>query len=129
MLDRAAIKHEEENYQEMIERAKENAQLGAELHSSFERHKSLSRDDLKKLERMEKLARRIRSDVGGSGDENALKEPPRALDAAFTRLAELAEKVHEGVEKTSRHIVSAAVIERSNELVELIRYIRKFSSR
>ena len=129
MLDRAAIKHEEESYQETLERAKENARLGAELRSAFERHKTLSREDMKKLERMEKLARRVRSEVGGSSDEDGMKEPPRGLDAAFTRLAELAEEVHENVEKTSRHVVSATIIERSNELVELIRYLRKFSPR
>ena len=127
MLGRSAIKQQENEHKENLERAKESAQLGSELRTAFERSSSLSREDIKKLERMEKLARKIRSRVGGSDDDVTLENPPRELKAALTRLAELSEELHKSVEKTSRHVVSTAVIERSNELIELIRYIRDFA--
>lgn len=126
MLNRAAIRHEESNHKEALERARENAELGSQLLRSFEQSKALSRDDLKKLERMEKLARSIRGRVGGSDDEDILENPPRDLKAGITRLAELAEELRKSVEKTSRHVVSASVIERSNEMIELIRSLRGF---
>ena len=127
MIDRAIIKKEEANHKETLERARESAQLGAQLSASFERSNVLSRDDLKKLERLEKLARSIRSRAGGSDDEDMLEHPPRDLKEGLARLSKLAEELQKSVEKTSRHVISASVIERSNELIELIRHIRGFS--
>jgi hypothetical protein len=124
LRQRAAIRHGEASYKENLERAREGAQLGAELRATFERNRSLSREDLKKLERMEKLARKIRGAAGGSDDDELLDDPPQRLEAAFVRLAELSEQLRKQVEKTSRLVVSASVIERSNEMIELIRLIR-----
>jgi GTP cyclohydrolase I len=124
MRDRAAIKRDEESYQANLERAKEGAALGAELRAAYARNKSLSREDVKKLERMEKLARKIRSGAGGSDDDEQLKDPPQRLEEALVRLAEISDALRKNVEKTSRLVVSASVIERSNELIELIRLIR-----
>jgi hypothetical protein len=126
LLKRAEIRHEEESHQEMIERADETAKLGVDLRDAFDRYKSLGREDLKRLERMEKLARKIRSGAGGSDDDEQLKDPPAQLDQAVARLAEVSGKLGEDVRKTSRLVVSGAVIEGSNELIELIRHIRTF---
>ncbi len=124
MISRAAIRHDEAVHRENIERAKEGSDLGAQLLDTFTRYQALSREDIKKLERMEKLARKIRGGVGGSNDDAELEDTPRDLAAALKRLAELSEDLHKRVEKTTRHVVSAAVIERSNEVIELLRHIR-----
>ena len=86
----------------------------------------MSRDDLKRLERIEKLARKIRGNSGGSDGEKEIESPPAELGPAVTRLAELSEKLNEGVKKTSRMVISATVIEHSNELIKLIKVIRTF---
>jgi DUF438 domain-containing protein len=127
MIERAIIKKAESNHKETLERARESAQLGAQLSDSFERNNALDRDDLKKLERIEKLARSIRSRAGGSDDETVLEQPPRDLREGLKRVSKLAEELQKSVEKTSRHVISASVIERSNELIELIRHLRGFS--
>lgn len=127
LLDRAVIRSEEASHRESLERAKEGAQLGAELRETFKNQKSLSREALKKLERLEKLARGIRSRAGGSDDDDILENPPSDLEAALARLAELSAELRKHVEKTSRHVVSTAVIEQSNELIELVRFIRTFA--
>lgn len=126
LRDRAAIKHAEESHQENLERAKENARLGSELRLLYEHQRALAREDLKKLERMEKLAQKIRGQIGGSDDERVLETTPRDLGDAFTRLADVSEDLQKCVSKTSRHVVSAAIIERANEMIELIKYIRSF---
>jgi hypothetical protein len=126
LLKRAEIRHEEESHQEMVERADEAAQLGVGLREAFDKYKSFNREDLKRLERMEKLARKIRSSAGGSDDDEQLKDPPAQLDQAVARLAEVSGRLGESVRKTSRLVVSGAVIEGSNELIELIRHIRTF---
>jgi hypothetical protein len=124
MLTRAAIRREEETHKEMVERADEAAQLGDELLASFKKNNSLTREDVKRLERLEKLARKIRSGAGGSDDEEALSNPPARVDGAVERLAKLTGDLKESVAKTSRLVISANVIERSNDVIELVRHIR-----
>jgi hypothetical protein len=124
MLRRAEIRHEEETHKEMVERADQAALLGDEILASYRKNNSLTRDDLKKLERLEKLARKIRGVAGGSDDDKKLPDPPGFIGGALARLAELSGDLKKGVSKTSRLVISAAVIERSNEMIELIRHIR-----
>lgn len=124
MLRRAEIRREEETHKEMVERADEAAQLGDELLASYKKNSSLTRDDLKRLERLEKLARKIRGGVGGSDDEEELSDPPVKIEPAVARLVKLTCELKESVSKTSRLVISANVIQRSNEMIELIRHIR-----
>lgn len=127
MLRRAEIRHEEETHEEMVERSDEAAHIGEEILTSFKKNNSLTTDDLKKLERMEKLARKIRGSAGGSDDEEGLQDPPDKIDAALARLAEISGALKKSVEKTSRLVISAAVIKNSNEVIELIRHIRSIN--
>jgi hypothetical protein len=127
MMARRAIKYAEKERQDNLERAREAAQIGASLHDNFLKNRSLSREDLKKLDRLEKVTRKIRSEAGGSDDEEELKDAPQKLDTALERIASVSEAVHKGVENTPRQVVSAEVIERTNELLEIIRYVRTMS--
>ena len=124
MLRRAEIRHEEETHKEMVERAHEVAQIGDEILASFKRHNSLTHDDVKRLERLEKLARKIRGGAGGSDDDKQLEDPPGRIEGALNRLAKLSGDLKKSVSKTSRLVISAGVIESSNEMIELIRHIR-----
>jgi hypothetical protein len=124
IIRRAEIKHEEESHKEMVERADEAALIGEQLLNAFQKSKSLGKDDLKKLDRMEKLARKIRGGAGGSDDDSPLENPPQQLEKAVARLAEISGQLNKSVQKTSRLVISAAVINSSNELIELIKHIR-----
>ncbi len=126
MLKEMELKRAETTYKQNIERAKESAQLGVELRDAYTQQKALSASELKKLGRMEKLARQLRHEAGGDDDEEPLKDPPKNLPAALTRMAELAAEVCKSVEKTPRHVVSANIITQTNELVELIQLARTF---
>lgn len=127
MLARREIKAAEKERQENLERAREATQLADEIHNTFTKTQTLGRTELKKLERLEKLTRRIREEAGGSDGEVTIENPPRQLEAALSRLAELSEVMRKGVEKTPRQVISAYVIERTNELLEIIRYVRSFT--
>jgi hypothetical protein len=124
MLRRAEIRREEDVHKEMVERADEAAQLGDELLASYKKNNALTREDLKRLERLEKLARKIRGSAGGSDDDDELADPPGKIEGAVSRLAKLTGALKESVTKTSRLVISASVIEHSNEMIELIRHIR-----
>jgi hypothetical protein len=126
MLKEMEIKREEGDYKEHLARAKENAQLAAELHEAYARQKTLQAPDLKKLMRIEKLARQIRNRAGGEENKDELKEVPPQLQTAFDRLTKLSDELQKKVESTPRQVVSTVVIKRANEIVELVRYIRTF---
>ena len=78
------------------------------------------------LDRLEKLARRIRSDAGGSEEDVSIESPPQQLEPALSRLAEESDCLKITVEKTPRHVVSAMVIEKANVLLKLIKLARGF---
>ena len=46
---------------------------------------------------------------------------------ATTAIADVSDRVRKEVEKTPRQVVSACVIERANQLLEVIQYARRFS--
>ena len=127
MLRELEIKRDESSHKQNIEHAKESAQLGAELRDTYAQQKILNPNDLKKLGRMEKLARQIRSAAGGSDDEEELKNPPKDLAATLARMADITEELRKCVEKTPRQVVSAGVITQANELISLIRIARNLA--
>lgn len=124
MLARRELKFAEKERRDNLERAREAAQLGTEVQNAFLKNQTLSRTEIKKIERLEKLTRRIRDEAGGSDGDVTIENPPRQLDSALQRIAELSEVLRQGVEKTPRQVVSALVIERTNELLEIIRFVR-----
>jgi hypothetical protein len=127
MMARQDIKAAEKDYQENIERAREAAQLSTEIRDAYLHNKAFGHAEQKKLERLEKLTRKIRSEAGGSDGDVTIENVPSQIEPALSRLAEVSDKVREGVEKTPRQVVSASVIEDSNELLEIIRYVRGFT--
>jgi hypothetical protein len=127
MRARLEIQRAEKLRRENLERAREVALLGTELRDAYANHQTLAREEIKKLERLEKLTRRIRSEAGGSDDEEPMEDAPREMNAAIKRIAELSEELRKGVEKTPRLVISTAVIEHANELLELIGFVRNLS--
>lgn len=124
MLRNLEVRRREALYKENLERAKESAQLGAEISDAYKKQNSLGSAEAKKLGRIEKLAKNIRNDHGGDDDDEALKEPPRNLAEAVDLLARMSESLKNKIEKTPKHVISASVITSANQLLELIRFIR-----
>jgi hypothetical protein len=124
MLARHELAAAEKDYRENLERAREAAQLSTEIRDAYLQNKAFSRVEAKKLERLEKLTRKIRNEAGGSDGEAANESTPVQVEPALARIAEISEKLRNVVEKTPRQVVSASVIERANELLEILRYIR-----
>jgi hypothetical protein len=123
-LVKRRIKLAEKEHKETLDRARETAQLGSELRESVRRVKLLLPEDVKKLERMEKLAKKIRGEAGGSDDAVEIINAPHDLQSAVEKLTELSNELCERVEKTSRMEVSAAVIDRANQLLEVIKMMK-----
>ncbi len=127
MRSKVAIKAAEKEYQENLERARDLSFLSEAVITSYKNRKQLDRQDIKKLEKAEKLAKGIREAAGGSEDATKLEKPPQDLASSLTLLGELSESLKVKVEKTPKHVVSAAVIDEANVLLEVIRIIRALS--
>jgi len=124
MRAKRRIKLEEKQYQENLERAREADKLSIELRNSYEQRKSFTREDTKKLERLEKLTRRIRSEAGGSDEDTSLDNPPNELQLALSRLAQVTDSLRKVVEKTPRQVISATVIQQANVVLQLVKIAR-----
>jgi hypothetical protein len=124
MRAKRRIKLEEKEYRENLDRAREADRLSSELRNSYEQKKSFTREDTKKLERLEKLTRRIRSDAGGSDEDTLLDNPPHELQPALSRLAQVTEALRKVVEKTPRQVISATVIQEANTVLQLVKIAR-----
>jgi hypothetical protein len=122
-----AIKIAEKEHQANLDRAREISQLGKDLQESLKQGKALDREDNKKLERLEKLTKKVRGDAGGEASEVKLDSQPGDLAATVSRLVEVTDSLSKSVRSTPRQVVSTTVIDNANVLLELIRMMRSFS--
>jgi hypothetical protein len=121
------IKFAEKEHRQNLDRAKQASDLGQELAASFRGKKSLDRDDFKKLERLEKLANKIRNEAGGTDDERSVEKKPKDLAEAIQCIVAVSASLNDKVQQTPRRVVSAATIDKANVLLELIRIVRNFT--
>jgi hypothetical protein len=124
MKAKQAIKYAEKGHQENLDRAKEIGDIGKELKAALNDTPLLNRDSQKKIERLEKLTRKIRGEAGGDDQEIEVPNRPSDLSGAMGRLAETAEKLSKDVQNTPRQVVSTSVIQNANVLLELIKIVR-----
>jgi hypothetical protein len=124
MRARQELKEEKKQYDENVARAREASELATQLVKSYEAKKIFNSEDSKKFERLEKLTKRIRSEAGGSDTDPDMKDIPGVMETAVKRVAELADDLRKLVEKTPRHVISAAVIDQANKLLGLLQRVR-----
>ncbi len=129
LRSKRAVKFAQKEYQDNLDRARNLSFLGTALNRSFKEKHSLSDEDLKKLEKAEKLTKGIRNAAGGSEDDVTIEKPPRDLASALNLLEELTGSLNSRVEKTPKHVISASVIDEANVLLELIRLVRAFPAK
>jgi len=120
------IKMAEKDHQENLDRAKEIHQIGRELKEGLQGKSALDRDALKKIDRLEKLTKKVRGEAGGESDDLTIVNPPKDLTDAACQIGEKSETLSKEVQNTPRQVVSASVIGSANILLELIKIARTF---
>jgi hypothetical protein len=120
-----AIKLAEKEHEDNLKRAREISQIGQELRASLT-NTSSTKPDPKKVERLEKLTKKIRGEAGGEDDDVQIVDAPPDLPAAIKQVADTADQLSKDVQKTPRQVVSAAVIDRANVLLQLVKILRGF---
>ena len=106
------IKAEKKDYEENIARAREVSDLATQVLQSYQSAKAVNSNDS------------IRNEAGGSDSDADAKDLPNRIDEAFKCMADFADELKTLVEKTPRHVVSAAVIDQANKLIGLVQYVR-----
>lgn len=115
------LKMAEKEHRENLDRAREIGQIGKELKENFKGN--LDRECFRKIERLEKLTKKVRSEAGGEDEELNINRPAD-LATAITQIAEASETLSKDVQNTPRRVVSATVIGSANVLLELIKIAR-----
>lgn len=124
-LAKRRIKEEEKEYNELIKRGEEAAKLSEELSKSYEENKKLSAEDQKKLEKLEKVVKRIRRDLGAEDDdENEKEAKPSTMFKTLTTIKEKTYNLLAELKKASRYSISVVAVESSNTIFRLIRFLR-----
>jgi Mg/Co/Ni transporter MgtE len=123
MRAKLALSRDKKLYDENLARAKETSEIASQLLESYHAKKSLSSEDQKKLERIEKLVRRVRNEAGGTETDIESEVSP-VMETAMKSVADMAEELRKEVEKTPRHVISTAVIDQANKLIGLIQHVR-----
>lgn len=121
------IKSEEKEFNELIGRSEEAAKISTEIWNAYDSNKKLNADDGKKLDRLEKLIKKIRDDLGSESDDDKDKSAENvSLSYAdvLKSLSETSATLFDDLKKSGRFSVSVSSIENSNKLLKLVRYVR-----
>jgi membrane-associated HD superfamily phosphohydrolase len=117
------IKEEKKEFDELLKRGDEAEKLIVELSKTYQETQKLSSEDFKKVERLEKLVKKIRSEVGAEDDDEADNSPKDVVDA-IKMLSQNAENLVKELKKTTRHSISVVLVETSNAMLKLVRFIK-----
>ncbi|CAN5346180.1 hypothetical protein BH20ACI2_BH20ACI2_12220 [soil metagenome] len=127
-MQKMRIEKEKKDFQRMIERGEEVVKIAAELEQSLEQKGQLTGQEIAKLASVEKLAKQIRSDLGGGDDDGT--DGIRSHDSGFNvieairTLRSSTEDLFNELQKTTRFTISATAIQSSNAVLRLARFMR-----
>ncbi len=124
-LAKGRIDREKKDYEELLQNGEEAAKLSDSLEKTFTESNKLSAEDQKKLDRLEKLAKKIRRELGAS-DENDTEDVRKlsSMREAFKTLQSSTEKLVTELKKTTRYSISVIAIQSSNAFLNVVKFLR-----
>ncbi len=123
-LAKGRIEREKKDYEELLKRGEEAMQLSEDLEKSFAENNKLSSEDVKKLEKLEKLVKKIRTDLGADEEDTSDENNPSTLENAFKSLKENTGKLMSELKKSTRYTISVVAINSSNILLKVVKFLR-----
>lgn len=123
-LAKHRIERSKKEFAELVERSEEAVKISEDLEKSLTATARLTAVDQKKLERLEKLLKKIRSELGAEGDDDDAAEKPSTLNSAVASLQSNASRLLEEVKKSTRYSISVVSVQTSNLLLRLVKFIR-----
>ena len=141
-LDKLRIEQNKKEFQAMIARGDEALKISEELEKAVAVSPRLNQIDRAKLESLEKIVKKIRSELGGDDDDESQSgdapmadgdaprnesrnvAPPKDVVTALRSLKESAVQLVSELKKTTRFTISAAAINTSNAVLRLTRILK-----
>lgn len=124
-ISRSRIAIAEKEHKEMISASSEMNHLARSLLRIPQTQCQFTIDDKKKIEKIEKLAKKVRSEQGAGG--NKLENKPENVYIALERLHKATQIIEEESRKVNRHSISLVLIEQVNEVLGLTKEIKKMN--
>ena len=126
------IEQEKKDHEELIERGEEALKISEELETSVVQTNKITVKDREKLDRLEKLVKKIRKELGGDDDDEKdienIVEPAQEnvslIVAAMKKLQSTAVNLVDELKKTTRFSISAVAIQSSNSLLKIVKFVR-----
>ncbi len=126
-LEKLRIDREKKEYDKMVGYGEEAVKIAEELEKAFESNGRLSDKELNKVANVEKLVKKIRSELGGDYDETTDDETtdnPAEPEQAVRSFRSVASDLFNELKKMTRFTISVAAIQSSNSLLRIGRFLR-----
>ena len=131
-IEKLRIEKDKKDHQEMVDRGEEAVKLSDEVKKSFEENGKLSNEDLAKVAKVEKIVKKIRTELGGNDDDGDDKDQASgdkpggdlSLAGAVDSLQSKANALYDELKKTTRFTISAAAIFSTNAVLKLAQTLR-----
>ena len=129
MLEKMRIEKEKKDHEEMLKRGQDALNLSSDLEKAVDSDQKLTGTDLEKLDKLERLVKRIRGELGGGDDdeesvEKQKEERPVDVVHGVKALRSVTLKLVDELKKTTRFTISAAAIRTTNAVLRLTRFLR-----
>lgn len=124
-LIKIRIDEDKEDFNKLISRTETVSKLSKEIHASYEKNNALTPKDWSKLKELKKLLKKIRRKLSAKNDDKKmLNRKPKSLADAINKLRESTAFLLKEIRKTNRYSISVAVIQSSNTVWKLVKFIR-----
>ncbi len=123
-LAKQRIEREKKDFDELLDRTDEALQITDQLEKSYAQNNYFSADDQKKLDRLEKVVKKIRNEMGGDNDDADSEAAPSSIANALENLKITTGKLADEIKKTSRYSVSVIAVQSSNTLLRVVQFLR-----
>lgn len=123
MRVRLYMERKDSEHRKFMEDVKQLDDLSAAIKTAYHDHNTLTSEDFKKVATIEKLAKRILSHAGGNHVEEDKKPLDTPIADVLKELSESASEISNNLMSQTRHVVSMVVINSSNKVITLARFI------
>ena len=128
MLEKMRISKEKKDYEEMIAHGEEVRRLTSEVEKIITQRGQLANADLDKLEVLEKNVKKIRSELGGSDDDDEKtadteKSEQLTASSAVNVLVSSVDTLMDELKRSNRFTISVPAVEASNATLRIIRFL------
>jgi hypothetical protein len=123
-LAKQRVEREKKDFAELIQRSEEAVKIINELDKSFTVNNQFSSEDQKKLDRLEKVVKKIRNEISSDDDDSEAEDKPLSILNALKALKTNTLTLVDELKKTSRYSISVIAVESSNALLKAVRFLR-----